>query len=59
MSWSKVENAFWVNKNGKFTHIDIAVCDNCNGIHIPPEKANACQKIVEETYEQVKEKYGT
>ena len=60
MAWQKVKDAFFVVKDGKLQHIDIAVCSTCNGIHIPPEKANACG-IVDSTstYEDVKKKFNT
>ncbi len=58
MSWSRVKNAFWIT-NGIGCHsVDIAVCKNCNGIHIPPEDANKCEKVVYETHEQLKKRYA-
>lgn len=48
MSWQKVKQAFFVKKDGKCIWIDIAICGNCNGIHIPPEEANGCEGISEE-----------
>lgn len=54
MSWQKIEKAFYVIKDGKFQSIDVGICDNCNGIHIPPEEASACEhKGQEETYENL------
>jgi len=58
MSWKKVENAFFVIKNGKCQHIDIAVCSNCNGIHIPPEDANRCEDRGVPTLKEVKAKFS-
>ena len=59
MSYEVVKKAFFVKKNGKFTHIDIAVCTNCNGIHIPPEEASGCSdtnfKIMD--YEELKRRF--
>ena len=58
MSWQEVKQAFFVDKDGKYQSIDIGVCNNCNGIHIPAEEASACEdKGQEETYEQVKERF--
>lgn len=56
MSWIKVKKAFFVEKNGKLQWIDIGVCSNCNGIHIPAEEANGCEDKGTQTYEEVKEK---
>ena len=42
MAWTKVEGGFFVQDENGCKHIDIAVCSNCNGIHIPAEVANGC-----------------
>ena len=58
MSWQEVKNAFFVEKDGKFQHIDIGVCSNCNGVHIPAEEASACEfNGKEENYEEVKKRF--
>ena len=59
MSWIKVKGAFFVHeKDGTCRSVDIGVCKNCNGIHIPAEDANACEKVVYETYEELKKRYA-
>lgn len=57
MSWTRVEKAFFVEKDGKLQYIDIGVCTNCNGIHIPAEEASGCNGNSDLTYEEIKEKY--
>ncbi len=57
MSWQKVKQAFFVEKDGKFKHISIGVCSNCNGIHIPAEEASGCEETPLGTYEEVKDKF--
>ena len=57
MSWTKVEDAFFCEKDGEFTKIDIGVCTNCAGIHIPPEEANGCEHKEILTYEELLEKF--
>ena len=58
MSWEKIEKAFFVIKDGKCQHIDIGVCTNCNGIHIPAEEANGCDgKGTVESYEEIIKRY--
>lgn len=58
MSWQRVKNAFHVEIEGKLVWIDIGVCANCGGIHIPAEEASACSKVKEFTYDEIKKKYG-
>lgn len=55
MSWKLVKNAFFVKVDGKLKWIDIGVYANCNGIHIPPEEANACMGLLTKplTYEEI------
>jgi len=59
VSWQKVKAAFFVEKDGKCKHIDIGVCSNCNGIHIPAEEASACECKTGEilNYEEIKKKF--
>lgn len=58
MSWKKVENAFFVIKDGKPQWIDIGVCSNCGGIHIPAEEANGCENKEPFTYDKIKARYS-
>lgn len=57
MSWQKVNKAFFVNNNGKFEWIDVAICSNCNGIHFSGEEANNCQNKSIITLKELKERY--
>jgi hypothetical protein len=59
MSWEKVKRAFFVEKDGKLQWIDIGVCANCSGIHIPAEEANGCSDTAyRETYEELVAKFN-
>ena len=54
MGWQKVKHAFFVQKkDGQLQHIDIGVCGNCGGIHIPAGEANRCDVELIMTYDEI------
>jgi hypothetical protein len=60
MGWTLVKNGLFVQENGECKWIDIAVCSNCNGIHIPAQEANGCCDILANevpTITELKERY--
>ena len=59
MSQQQIKRAFLVEMpDGKLKWIDIGVCANCGGIHIPAEDAEKCEVVNYPTYEELKEMYS-
>jgi hypothetical protein len=46
MSWKLVKNGMFVQENGECKWIDVGLCSNCNGLHVPAEEANGCCDIL-------------